>query len=530
RIVQRVFALVLLLTTINLLKRKRIAWIITVSVLILSAILQIIHALVFTNYPMLALFLIKIILLIIFFSTRGDFIVPTDRHSAKMGAIFAGIGILGLLLNVGFGYLMFHSQLGLTKKTAAITSFKHAWSQIFSLGPNVTTTTNLRVPFDTFAFWLTWAGIILCVIYILRPFILKPQITDKLFKKARHLVNNYGQNVASYLALEDDKLLFFSKEVEGIVAYGIVGDTLIVQGDPIAAPQDYPKLLEEFTEFAVKSAHNLFFMSITDKFLAEYEKLGYGFVKCGEEARFDLQEYNLKGKKAAKMRMNINHATKKGYQVLEYKVNEKRELKLDKEFDRISNEWLEGKNSSALGFTVGTVGLENPLDKRYFYAVDELGVMQGFVVFVPFEDEGKGYMADVTRRAKSATWGITELLVYEGFQVFKEEGAKWGSMGVAPLANLENEEKMVARMLQFVYNNLNSIYGFKSLYQAKVKYSPTHWNPNYFAYRPKVPTPQMLYAVVRIHNQEGMFDFVKAFFKGQEKNFLKREAKKVVEK
>lgn len=68
------------------------------------------------------------------------------------------------------------------------------------------------------------------------------------------------------------------------------------------------------------------------------------------------------------MRMNINHATKAGITVHEYKVLEKRDPDLDREFYRITDEWLEGKKSGMLQFTMGTVGLDDPMDKRYFYA------------------------------------------------------------------------------------------------------------------------------------------------------------------
>lgn len=84
------------------------------------------------------------------------------------------------------------------------------------------------------------------------------------------------------------------------------------------------------------------------------------------------------------MRMNINHATKAGVTVHEYKVLEKRDPDLDREFDRITDEWLEGKKSGMLQFTMGTVGLDDPMDKRYFYALNSDGKMVAFIVFVPF--------------------------------------------------------------------------------------------------------------------------------------------------
>ena len=38
------------------------------------------------------------------------------------------------------------------------------------------------------------------------------------------------------------------------------------------------------------------------------------------------------------------------------------------------------------------------------------------------------------------------------------------------------------KLLEFVYEHLNQCYGFKDLYRAKEKYSPTVWEPSYYAY------------------------------------------------
>ena len=324
-----------------------------------------------------------------------------------------------------------------------------------------------------------------------------------------------------YLALEDDKCLYFGHTVDGVLPYGIVGDTIIVNGDPVCKDEDFPALLAEFKNFCQKSAHNIFFLGLTDYYLSEYEKQGFGLVKSGEEARFKLSDYEITGKKGAKMRMNINHATKAGVTVHEYKVLEKRDPAIDKEFDRITNEWLEGKKSGMLQFTMGTVGLENPMDKRYFYALNSDGKMVAFIVFVPFLGKN-GYMADVTRHGKDAPGGVMETIIYQAFQVFKEEGIGYGSLGVAPLAGLDTESKNpMERLLRFIYDHLNDCYGYRDLYQAKKKYSPTEWVPSYYAYLPKYPTPSMLYAAVEIQNPHGIRGYIMIILKGELKRLKK---------
>ena len=66
-----------------------------------------------------------------------------------------------------------------------------------------------------------------------------------------------------------------------------------------------------------------------------------------------------------------------------------------------------------LQFTMGTVGLENPMDKRYFYALNSDGKMVAFIVFVPFLGKN-GYMADVTRHGKDAPGGVMEIVPSTG--------------------------------------------------------------------------------------------------------------------
>lgn len=338
-------------------------------------------------------------------------------------------------------------------------------------------------------------------------------------EKVREIVCKYGQNAGSYLTLEDDKTIYFGKSVEGIIPYGIVGDVIVINGDPICAPENFEALLTEFRSYCRTNIYSSVFLSVTDEFLPVYRKMGYGIVKCGEEPRFNVQEYSLKGGKAAKVRAEVNHATKEGIVVKEYRPIKQQMPEIEREFQRITDEWLEGKKSGELSFTLGNVGFDEPMDKRYFYAETAEGHMVGFIVFVPFGGM-TGYMADVTRRAKDAPRGVMELIMYHSFLTFKEEGIQWASMGLAPLARMdegEDKDELASKLLSYVYEHLNGFYGFKDLYRAKLKYNPTIWVPGYFAFDPKVITPDIAYAVVAIQNPRGAADYLKGFFHNHKK-------------
>lgn len=527
RMVQRVFSVVLMITSVNLLKRKRAAWLITILLIAANLCLHLIR-----RSPLKTTFIIcESACLVILFFTARDFCCPSGKKTAKKAAAMGLLTAAGVLVNAGIGY---HGlKLATAKPFAPVIfweSFKQAIQVMFGSSDGWNTPIYKGVRFEEFIFWISWGCVLAAVLYILKPFVVNQGRSLRDLEHARDLVKSYGQNPAAYLTLEDDKLLYFGKSVDGVIAYGVVGETIVVNGDPICRDEDFGRFLTEFREFCQKSSHYAIFLSVTGKYLEEYKNQGFGFVKCGEEARFYLAEYDIKGKKGAKMRMNINHATKAGLTVYEYKAGEKRDEALEREFDRVSGEWLKEKKTGKLKFTVGDVGLENPMDKRYFYAVDDTGRLMGFIAFCPFESM-KGYMADVTRHAKDAPGGVTEKIMYEAFLVFKEEGIAYASLGLAPLANLVKEgetAKGMTRLLEFVYHNLNSCYGFKDLFRAKEKYSPNEWLPGYYVYLPKVPRPQMLYAIVRIQNPLGVVDYVKALLVGK-RFFLRKAAREARE-
>lgn len=511
RATERVFAVVLILLSYNLYKRKHMAWIGSVAFLILNIL---IHASQTNHWIANAAVLCELVVLCVLVWGRKDFFKESDQMSVQKSVSISILLIFVIIANAGFSQWSYAQTMG-GHVPSFWTCLYIGVNNIFGQEMGILYNGELYPPaLQNFIFWFSWICIIAAVIFMVRPFIKKRKTTEEDLEHARDLVNKYGQNPSAYLTLEDDKTLFFGKEVDGVIAYGTVGDTVVINGDPICAPEDFEVLLQEFDDFCRNASLSLFYLSVTDKYMDYYKAKGYAVVKCGEEARFDLASYDIKGKKGAKMRAHINKATRAGITVREYDIKRHRDPALDAEFDRITGEWLDGKTSGQLGFTLGGVGLNNPMDKRYFYGIDAQGVMQGFIVFCPFQD---GYMADVTRRAKAAPGGIMQKIMYEAFQVFKEEGVKWGSMGLAPLANLktEGEESSAPeKLLDFIYNNLNNIYGFKNLYRTKAAYSPSTWEPGYFVYSPKVLTPQMVYAVVAIQNPQGIWDYIRAFFKG----------------
>jgi phosphatidylglycerol lysyltransferase len=231
-------------------------------------------------------------------------------------------------------------------------------------------------------------------------------------------------------------------------------------------------------------------------------------------------DYNLAGGAHARIRADINHANKAGLSTHEYKPLANRDPAIEQAMADISKSWLAGKHGENLGFTIGSVGLESPMDRRYFYAKDPMSNIVAFHVFIPFGSAGEngvptGYLADLTHRVQGAAGGVTEKINYDAFMTFRDEGIAWGSLGLAPLANLlegNTAPDTDTNLLHFFYEHFNRFYEFKSLHLAKARYSPTLWEPGYFVYSTKHLTPQMVYGIIRVQSPGGVGAYLKELF------------------
>jgi lysylphosphatidylglycerol synthetase-like protein (DUF2156 family) len=97
-----------------------------------------------------------------------------------------------------------------------------------------------------------------------------------------------------------------------------------------------------------------------------------------------------------------------------------------------------------------------------------------------------------------------ELLTSETLRVLSAEGYEMASMGLAPLALLDDPDlsghPRLTSLMRFVYQRVNSNYDFKLLYRYKAKYHPHAWEPRYFCFNQKRLTLRMAYAVVQVRN------------------------------
>jgi phosphatidylglycerol lysyltransferase len=321
---------------------------------------------------------------------------------------------------------------------------------------------------------------------------------DKM--KLESLVRRYGASSNSYVLLEGPKSYFASPLVDGFLAYQLSNGTALIAGDPVCAPDRACRLIRDFAAAMMRPVGAY---QISPAMLQAFREAGFDDVQIGKEAIFDLRRFTLAGGMMELVRAATNKAKRAGVVVSEHHPFAKGAEAINEELREISHEWLKGKGKQELGFVLGALGLDQPSAKRYYIARSSTGRIEGFVVCEPIYGRN-GYYLDVTRRRPDAIRGTMELLTTEILRLLRNEGYEMASMGLAPLALLDDPDlahhPLLTRLMRFIYQRMNIHYDFKRLYRYKAKYHPHAWEPRYFCFNQRRLSLGMLYAVVQVRN------------------------------
>jgi phosphatidylglycerol lysyltransferase len=316
-------------------------------------------------------------------------------------------------------------------------------------------------------------------------------------------VRRYGANSSSYVLLEGSKQYFTCPDVDGFLAYQMSAGIAVIAGDPVCLPQQATWLVAEFVRS--RKGRPICAYQVSPTVLEAFRRCGFADVQVGKEAIFDLGEFTLAGGQMELVRAATNKARREGVVVVEHDPFAVGAEAVNQELREVSAEWLKTRGERELGFLLGSLGMEQASAKRYFLARSAKGSgrIEGFIVCEPIHARN-GYYLDVTRRRSDAVRGVMELLSTEIFCRLREEGYEIASMGLAPLALLDDPDlkkhPRLTKLMRFAFEQVSHTYDFKLLYRYKAKYHPHAWETRYLCFNRNRLSPRMLYAAVRVRN------------------------------
>jgi phosphatidylglycerol lysyltransferase len=491
---------VLLTLATNLLRRKRIAWLLTIGLLIISIFSHLLKGLDYEESLLSGVLLVQLIWM------RHFFTAQSDRPSIARGvrALFGA-----LLFTLAYGTIGFYFLDG---KFSENFNWREAILQtlaMFFTEDNLGLQPKSRFG-DFFAnsIYIIAAGTITyAIVMLLQPVFWRNLATPKEWQRAKEIVEQYGCSSLAAFTLLNDKSYYFSPSGNSVIAYVPKGRGAIALGDPIGPIEDRKETIIAFGQFCQRNDwYPGFYQTMPDD-IELYKALGYKVLKIGEEAIVDLKSFTLQGKAGKNFRPSINRLTKLGYQIDFYQPPiADALLHLLKP---VSDEWLKMAQGSEKHFSLGWFNEAYLRECEIAVVHNPEGNISAFANIVR-EYQLNEATIDMMRHRPFIENGTMDFLFISLLQHFKEGGYDSFNFGLSALAGVGDnpESRRLEKVLHYLYQHLNRFYNFKGLHAYKDKFRP-HWEPRYLVYPSLAALPDIVVALIRADSGDRLFDYFK---------------------
>lgn len=294
-------------------------------------------------------------------------------------------------------------------------------------------------------------------------------------------IKKYGGNTLSHLLFLEDKQVFLAQDGSVLISYRQRGRKLFVLGDPIGDEEKLHDGLEEFFLFAAKQRMTPIFYQATKKYTSYYLKYGYRMFKIGEEAKVDLENFVLEGKKFKNIRNIKNKFTKEGYSFsVAYPPFS---TELIEEMKSVSDEWLNGREEK--GFSVSAFSESYIRHFPVSLFRDPCGRLLAFASLpTDYQQEESSLSIDLMRYRNNSPSAAMDMVFISTILWAKERGYSECSLGMSPLSNvgMEQDSPYQEKIARYAFLNGCRFYNFKGLRNYKAKFA-TDWSPRYLVYK-----------------------------------------------
>lgn len=315
----------------------------------------------------------------------------------------------------------------------------------------------------------------------------------------RAFVLRYSKNSVSYFSLVGNKHFYIKNMSQGFLAYGIKAGVALSLGEPIV--QNEADALELITHFE-KDMNNRGLKTaayqITEDSVPTYEKLKMKVVKIGEEAIIKIHEFQLQTPQFAEIRHCVSRLKRLKASYEWYRMDELPDAVLY-EIQKLHQHWIESKNGIQLQFSMDFFPFPKERNGYVLCVWSEAHQLWSALSFYPYNN-GAGMGLDIMTRSQDAPNSTMEAAIAESIRYFGEKGFREVSLGMAPLADTEKEKSktVLEKGITLLYNNVTTLYGYRSLFKFKNKFSPT-WRKKYLAFASYTELPSVALALLRLH-------------------------------
>jgi phosphatidylglycerol lysyltransferase len=482
------FALVI--SSINIYKRKRRAWLVVSFLTLASVVLHMTKGLDYEEAAVSALLGVLLLLSRRIFVVRSsvpDFRWGFVRLAASLAAFFA-YGVAGF-------WLLDQREFGLNFTLGD--SIRRTFLFLSFVGdPTLTPHTRYARWFMDSLYLMTAAAIIYSIYAKIRPVAYRYGTVPNERQLAAQITSRHGRSSLDFFKYWPDKTFFFLPRGRTYVAYKDAAGHAVSLADPVGPEEEIEPAVLEFSRFCEENDWRVVFHQTLPDFLPIYRKAGFRKLKIGDDAIADLDAFNLEGKGAKKLRHTMNQLEKQGIRFVHYPAPLAEDVLT--EARDVSEAWLQIPGRRERTFTLGLFDPDYVRGTPLWATVDRAGRMLSFVNDIPSFSRGEATI-DLMRYRTDAPPGLMEYLFTKLLLAKKAEGFVRFNLGMAPMSGFQEKEEasIEERAVHNFMQHMNFLFSYQGLKSFKAKFA-TRWEPRYVIYRNILNLPLVARAIAEV--------------------------------
>jgi phosphatidylglycerol lysyltransferase len=464
--------LALLATAAFLFQGLRSAWVIAISLSVISLIAHLSKAL---DYKASCLAAITILILAV---TSGQYRIRASRRFMRTGVKVAMLSFVSALV---FGWISFyfidkrHFGIDFTWQQSILHTVETFFLiQDVSLHP-ITKFGNEFVSLIRMVGFFTWGFLL----FTIRKPHFKKRLPDNDYnEKVTSLLARFGSSSTDYFKVYKDKSYFFSNTYESFIAYRVAGSFAIVLEEPVCAHENKKMVIAEFNKSCHKLGLKPVFYRVNESSIDLFSQLTKNKLLIGQEAILELKNFHLVGKRNKRFRNGLSSLNKKGYTVEVHPAPHAESFLL--RLRAVSEDWLNSFSIKELVFSQGMFDEDELREQDIITLTDTAGNIKAFLNIIP-DYGGDECTYDLIRKTTDAPGSAMDAMIIRLVQYAKDKGQLYLNLGMVPMTGIDHPENIAERVIKFAAKRIKRFHHYQGLREFKEKYA-TYWENKYLIY------------------------------------------------